>query len=708
MSEEDTDIHPSVAGIQNVRNPSLKFEKLSSNDDFTEYRISTKKNRKQPDKNDPNPFTNSINSFIFCKESLKIKVPTKKYMIEKDKNKEIKHYAYAVGMFPNPKTKKASYLDGCILAGLGLKRQNTYADVICFITPDISEDDKAKLEVVFDKVMYVPYISPYDMIDEEKVPENLKTIKIQPDIFKNCPNYTKNHPYVHVFFKLHIFNKDLFPYKKVCFVDSDLVPLNFYDSLFTLNCPAGFVEYRKKFPYLESFHWDRCDFLEHGKKIPKELTDIDKKTGADVNAGLLVVEPNNKEYQAMIDELQSPMDQWMGPDKIHKGFWSFDFDKPDGTVFVENSYCYPEQNYLTKRYSGKWTYIEFAFQSWALDPCNSFGIHMAAFNPKPWFKQPIAGKINVSDKYNPYLKDKKTKKKNVPITLKEDSKQNYDNISFSYEVFNELIIWGLYDDYLKKQDDDKIPLKDFFLENTKIYGEKISFDKDKFADVSKDKKFELLKNIKKKSKLYSQLSLSQQYISDLLNDEKEIYKILEKGYLQICRSKNLGKQAETYHNFKILDYYKNKVFPVQKTPVKLKGGGRRIKRKTKRQSKRRKQSKRRVSKRRISKRRISKQRISKQRKQTKRKQKREQFIFFTMKGCPYCIEFYPLWTELKKKHRQSNYQFLSYERFKHPQKMKQYEIQSYPTLIKVSSNGQQTKFTDERTMETIEQFLKLN
>lgn len=79
-----------------------------------------------------------------------------------------------------------------------------------------------------------------------------------------------------------------------------------------------------------------------------------------------------------------------------------------------------------------------------------------------------------------------------------------------------------------------------------------------------------------------------------------------------------------------------------------------------------------------------------------------------MKGCPYCIEFYPLWTEIKKKHRQSNYQFLSYERFKHPEKMKQYKIQSFPTLIKVSPNGQKTKFTDERTMETIEQFLKLN
>ena len=49
----------------------------------------------------------------------------------------------------------------------------------------------------------------------------LRTIKMDPDIFKNCNNYTKLHPYTHVFFKLHIFNQPCFLMKKVCFVDSD-------------------------------------------------------------------------------------------------------------------------------------------------------------------------------------------------------------------------------------------------------------------------------------------------------------------------------------------------------------------------------------------------------------------------------------------------------------------------------------------------------
>ena len=65
-----------------------------------------------------------------------------------------------------------------------------------------------KLAVVFDQVIRVPYISPHEMPDDG-IPE-LKTIMTDPKIFDNCNNYTKMHPYTHVFFKLHIFNPDLF------------------------------------------------------------------------------------------------------------------------------------------------------------------------------------------------------------------------------------------------------------------------------------------------------------------------------------------------------------------------------------------------------------------------------------------------------------------------------------------------------------------
>ena len=190
----------SLRGINNVRPPLLKFKKTKETSNYIEYEIKTFKDAKEESEGKEEldrVFTNDIDSLIFCNETITIQVPKYNFMKENKKSK----FAYAFGMFPNPKDGKAAYLDGCILGALGLKRQKTLADVICFITHDISQSDKEKLEVVFDKVIYVPYISPYKM----KGDGSLKTIKMDPDIFKNCPNYTKEHPYSHVFFKLHIF-----------------------------------------------------------------------------------------------------------------------------------------------------------------------------------------------------------------------------------------------------------------------------------------------------------------------------------------------------------------------------------------------------------------------------------------------------------------------------------------------------------------------
>ena len=155
MEEESFQLIDGV--LDNVRPPVLDFQVIYETNDYKEYIIKTHKYSNE--KTSENPFTNYLKSFIFCDDTLKIKVPKEKYMIKNGK----KRFAYAIGMFPNPKNGKPAYLDGCILAALGLKRQNTNADVICFITHDISKKDKTKLEIVFDKVIYVPYISPYDM-----------------------------------------------------------------------------------------------------------------------------------------------------------------------------------------------------------------------------------------------------------------------------------------------------------------------------------------------------------------------------------------------------------------------------------------------------------------------------------------------------------------------------------------------------------------
>ena len=97
--------------------------------------------------------------------------------------------------------------------------------------------------------------------------------------------------------------------------------MNYYDSLFMLNTPAGWVEYRKKWPFQKSFHWDRCDYLKHGELIPKIFTDIGTKGASDINAGLLIISPNKKEYNDIIKEITSPASKWIGPGKKHIGFY---------------------------------------------------------------------------------------------------------------------------------------------------------------------------------------------------------------------------------------------------------------------------------------------------------------------------------------------------------------------------------------------------
>jgi len=748
MSSSEEIVANSVSGMNYVRPPTLDFVKVKDTKDYTEYEVVTKKQSKE--RQGDNPFTNSTDSFIYCNDTIKIQQPKKSFMVKKNGKKK---FAYAVGMFPNPKNGKAAYLDGCILAALGLKRQGTNADVICFITHDINEEDKKKLEVAFDKVMYVPYISPYDMGGHG----DLKTIMMDPKLFDNCPNYTKEHPYVHVFFKLHIFNPKLFPYEKVCFVDSDLVPMNYYDSLFMLDCPAGFVEYRKRIPYLEAFHWDRCDYLEHGKPIPKEITDIDKPTGADVNAGLMLVKPDKKEYDAMIKELTSPLETWMGPDKEHKGFYSFDFDAVDGRKFVENSYCYPEQNYLTKRFSGQWKYIEFSFQSWALDPCNSFGIHMAAFNPKPWFKQPCGNELQIDEKYQPYIKQRDKKNIRIPLAIKEESGENFDNISYSYEMFNEVIIWGMIN----------FPeLKDFFVHDTQIHGKKVSFDRDVFKKLHKNTQFKLLKNIKKGDPSYKKLSLSQKYISDLINRYDEVYEDIKDKYLQICKTKLKGKQGYDY-DFQIIEYPdhvdlsthdkkkllkegkmpfgKNKGTPIEeldddyvefvlstiayKKEKEIRKAfqkyhkeliqelndeklGKKKKRSKRKRNKSSKSSKRSLSSSRSSSKsggRSRRPRRSRKPKRTirskKKRSKDNTLYFFTMIGCPYCDKFSPTWDKLTKKYGK-HVHMKKVERSEDPDMIQRYGVQSFPTIILEKKD--KIKFEGERSEENFKKFLKKN
>ena len=143
---------------------------------------------------------------------------------------------------------------------------------------------------------------------------------------------------------------------------------------------------------------------------------------------------------------------------------------------------------------------------------------MASLNPKPWFKQPIGNSINIKGKYVPYLHI--LEELDVPSDLPKafvsgDKKNFYENISYSYEIFNDLMIWG----FIKYS-----KLIDFFMTGCKIYGVKTSFDRDLFEKLSDDHDYILLKDIKIKSPEYKRLSLSQKIFVIYLKIMKKLRK----------------------------------------------------------------------------------------------------------------------------------------------------------------------------------------
>ena len=429
----------------------------------------------------------------------------------------------------------------------------------------------------------------------------------------------------------------------------------------------------------------------------------------------------------------------MGPKKKHKGFYSFDFDSPTGMEFVKNSYCYPEQNYLTKRYSGKWKFIEFAFQSWSRDPCNSFGIHMAAFNPKPWFKQPIGTIIKTNEKYQPYLRAWDKKNVRFPLAIEDGSGENYDNISYSYEIFNEVIIWGMVN-YPK--------LAKFFTYDTQIHGTKVSFDRDVFKELSpkQNLQFKYLKDIKKGDDLYKRLSKSQKQISDLINNYDASVKKIKDNYLQVCRDKVKDKNNQYNYNFQIIEYEnyqtksENKIedfLDDEKFPFgEMKGkeikeldddfilsfirSNAYMKNKTLRDLilkyhkdliKKNKKGGKKKTKRKTTKRKTTKRKKTIRKKNIRKNNKKHIIHYFSADWCGYCRMFNPQWDEIVNSYPPEVP--LSFEKTviddNNQHLLQMYNIQSFPSIILEKSNGVLVRYpSDKRTKKDIDSFLREN
>ncbi len=266
-------------------------------------------------------------------------------------------YAYVTFLMLND-----SYLPGVLLLAHGLRRQKTQADLICMVTEEISRPARQALAQLYDEV-----------IDVEK-------------IFVPHARVGKRPYLPYVFTRLHALrlgaDGDLgHSYDKIALLDADLLPLRHYDHLFTLPAPAGTVNERKT-NVMEwgedgnfiippsvaqdgTWHWHQIYAdCPHGQPIPAEITDrvVSDPTNMGVISSLLVLEPSLAEFNAIMADIQTPAIQ----------------------PLVSDAFDWPEMQYLTLRYSGRWTNVDLRFHSLNGYPNLDvlYGIHYTGF--KPW------------------------------------------------------------------------------------------------------------------------------------------------------------------------------------------------------------------------------------------------------------------------------------------------------------------------------------
>jgi len=85
--------------------------------------------------------------------------------------------------------------------------------------------------------------------------------------------------------------------------------------------------------------------------------------------------------------------------------------------------------------------------------------------------------------------------------------------------------------------------------------------------------------------------------------------------------------------------------------------------------------------------------------------KKNELIYFTMDGCPWCEKFNPTWKQLKKSYKHK-LNMLKINRQQHPELVQEFGVESFPTII--LHKQRRIPFEGERDIQTFKAFLKKN
>lgn len=243
--------------------------------------------------------------------------------------------------------KNDSYLPGILTFAYAIRKQEINADLICVVTPDITEECVQTISYIYDYVFCV---------DQFKVKNNNKEKR-------------QDREYLFIRFSvLDIVEKQLAKYERVIICDADLLPLRNFLDLYHVPTPSGILNEKKEnvVGYNERGKWIWYDVYKEippGTVIPKSITDKVKNDPENlgVNSCIYVLSKGLIKYKEIQEDLQK-----------------------DEIKAMIAKFPWPEMQYMTYKLSGKWHNLDLKYASFNSFPDlhSIYGTHYSGM--KPW------------------------------------------------------------------------------------------------------------------------------------------------------------------------------------------------------------------------------------------------------------------------------------------------------------------------------------
>lgn len=216
---------------------------------------------------------------------------------EPSKEEQCSSYAYVMLCM-----RGDAYVPGVIAMAESIRMTKTQHDIVCMCTPDVT-DDACELIATVARVVKIDYVQ-YNT-------KKMKT-KRQMELYGSWLSqaYTKWRCL------------ELTEYKKILFVDADMIVANNIDHLFDLQAPAGTFSTPWAREYAKESTFDLRGYpSEHGACVTAESIEktFERTNGYTMIASMVLLEPNQKEFDelcSMIEHMQPfGLDNWSTPDE---------------------------------------------------------------------------------------------------------------------------------------------------------------------------------------------------------------------------------------------------------------------------------------------------------------------------------------------------------------------------------------------------------